>query len=59
MTELIWDGKYDGQGHQVAPPRIVLPLQTVETVNESTADRDRMQDLFANGRPAEWRNRLI
>lgn len=59
MTELIWDGKYDEQGRKVAPPRIALPFQTVETVNESAADRDRMQDLFATGRPTEWRNRLI
>ena len=59
MTELIWDGKYDAQGKKVAPPRIALPFQTVETVNESAADRNRMQDLFASGRPTEWRNRLI
>ncbi len=59
MTELIWDGKYDEKGRKVAPPRIALPFQTVETVNESAADRDRMQDLFASGRPTEWRNRLI
>jgi len=59
MTELIWDGKYDAQGRKVAPPRIALPFQTVETVNESAADRDRMQDLFASGQPTEWRNRLI
>jgi hypothetical protein len=59
MTELIWDGKYDEKGGKVAPPRIALPFQTVETVNESAADRDRMQDLFASGRPTEWRNRLI
>ncbi len=59
MTELIWEGKYDAQGRKVAPPRIALPFQTVETVNESAADRDRMQDLFAAGRPTEWRNRLI
>jgi adenine-specific DNA-methyltransferase len=59
MTELIWEGKYDAQGRKVAPPRIALPFQTVETVNESAADRDRMQDLFASGRPTEWRNRLI
>jgi len=59
MTELIWDGKYDDKGQKVAPPRIALPFQTVETVNESAADRDRMQDLFASGRPTEWRNRLI
>lgn len=58
MTELIWDGKYDEQGRKVAPPRIALPFQTVETVNESTADRDRMQDLFATGRPTDWRNQL-
>jgi len=59
MTELIWDGKYDAQGRKVAPPRIALPFQTVETVNESSADRDRNQDLFASGRPTDWRNRLI
>ncbi len=59
MTELMWEGKYDEHGRKVAPPRIALPFQTVETVNESAADRDRMQDLFASGRPTEWRNRLI
>lgn len=59
MTELIWEGKYDEKGRKVAPPRIALPFQTVETVNESAADRDRMQDLFASGRETEWRNRLI
>src|SRR6266576_3305580 len=59
MTELIWEGKYDEQHRKVAPPRIALPFQTVETVNESAADRDRMQDLFASGRPTDWRNRLI
>src|SRR5258705_10070464 len=59
MTELIWEGKYDDKGRKVAPPRIALPFQTVETVNESAADRDRMQDLFATGRPTDWRNRLI
>jgi adenine-specific DNA-methyltransferase len=59
MTELTWEGKYDDKGRRVAPPRIALPFQTVETVNESAADRDRMQDLFASGRPTDWRNRLI
>jgi DNA modification methylase len=59
MTELIWEGKYDTQDRKVGPPRIALPFQTVETVNESAADRDRMQDLFASGRPTEWRSRLI
>lgn len=35
MTELIWEGKYDKEGHKVAPLRVRLPFQTVETVNES------------------------
>jgi DNA modification methylase len=59
MTELIWDGKYDDKGRKGAPPRIALPFQTVETVNESAADRDRNQDLFAAGRATDWRNRLV
>lgn len=59
MTELIWDGKYDANGKKVAPLRIALPFQTVETVNESAADRHRTLDMFSAGKPAEWRNRLI
>lgn len=35
MTELNWDGKYDKTGRKVAPLRVTLPFQTVETVNES------------------------
>lgn len=59
MPELIWDGKYDSAGRRVAPPRILLPFQTVETVNESAQERQRSLDLFASERPPEWRNRLI
>jgi len=58
MTELIWEGKYK-DGKKVAPVRIALPFQTVETVNESAQDRQRSLDLFASGRETEWRNRLI
>jgi len=60
MTELIWDGKYT-DGKKVAPVRIALPFQTIETVNESTADRDkRLGSLFNQKEEAgEWRNRLI
>jgi adenine-specific DNA-methyltransferase len=59
MTELIWDGKYDKDGKRVAPLRVMLPFQTVETVNESTEDR-RLHPLFPNESPtAHWRNRLI
>jgi len=32
MAELIWDGKYK-DGKKVAPVRIALPFQTIETVN--------------------------
>ncbi len=58
MTELIWDGKYV-DGKRQSPVRVALPFQTIETVNESAADRLRTLDLFAAGRESEWRNRLI
>lgn len=58
MTELIWEGKYK-DGKKVAPVRIPLPFQTIETVNESVQDRQRTLDMFAQGKPTEWRNRLI
>ena len=60
MTELIWDGKYDKDGRRVAPLRVALPFQTVETVNESALERQRSLDLFGGGGgDPEWRNRLI
>jgi len=58
-TELIWAGKYDAYGRKIAPVRVKLPFQTVETVNESSQERQMALDLFSAGRPAEWRNRLI
>lgn len=59
MVELTWDGKYDANGKRTAPLRLKLPFQTVETVNESSQQRQMAFDLFSTGRPAEWRNRLI
>ena len=59
MVELIWDGKYDASGKRIAPLRLKLPFQTVETVNESAQQRQLALDLFNSGRPSEWRNRLI
>ncbi len=56
--ELIWDGKYK-DGKRVAPVKIALPFQTIETVNESVQERQRMLDFFTAGRDTEWRNRLI
>lgn len=58
VVELTWDGKYVG-GKKTSPVRIALPFQTIETVNESVAERQRNLDLFASGREAGWRNRLI
>jgi DNA modification methylase len=59
MAELVWDGKYDKDGKKAAPLRVALPFQTVETINESAQERQRMLDLFSTGRDPEWRNRLI
>ncbi len=59
MTELIWDGKYDKDGKKVAPLRVTLPFQTLETVNESAQVRQLGLERLAAGRDAEWRNRLI
>jgi adenine-specific DNA-methyltransferase len=58
MTELIWDGKYKDRKKQ-GPVRIALPFQPIETINESTQDRQRNLELFSSGRETEWRNRLI
>ncbi len=58
MTELIWDGKYQ-DGKKVAPLRVALPFQTVETVNEDSKTRQRTLEMFSAGRDPEWRNRLI
>ena len=58
MTELIWDGKYVDSKRQ-APVRVALPFQTIETVNESIAERQRTLEWSASGKQAEWRNRLI
>ena len=54
----MWDGKYDGSGRRVAPLRVALPFQTVETVNESAQERQRSL-FFTEPEQTEWRNRLI
>ncbi len=58
-AELVWDGKYDAAGRRVAPLRVALPFQTVETVNESAQDRQRAFQFGPGFREEEWRNRLI
>ena len=53
MPELIWDGKFDAAGRKAAPPRVVLPFQTAETVNESAQEQQRTLDFSQpNGRPS-------
>lgn len=50
MTELIWEGKYK-DNKKVSPVKIALPFQTIETVNESTQQRQKTFDFFANSPP--------
>jgi len=60
MVELTWEGKYDKSGKKTAPLKIPLPLQTVETINESSQERQKSIELFLHrGHSITWRNRLI
>ena len=70
-TELVWPGKYNEDGTLREVPRVSLPFQVIETVNESRATRDAKApgtqptlfdvyqgdegDTFEGG----WRNKLI
>ena len=39
-TELVWSGKYNEDGTLKEVPRVSLPFQVIETVNESRATRE-------------------
>ena len=39
-TELVWPGKYNEDGFVKEVPRVSLPFQVIETVNESRATRE-------------------
>ncbi len=70
-TELVWPGKYNDDGTRRETPRVNLPFQVIERINESRATRDANKlprtlslfdaysgdegDTFADG----WRNKLI
>ena len=70
-TELVWPGKYNEDGTLKEVPRLSLPFQVIETVNESRATREAQKtgvqstlfdvykgnegDTFEDG----WRNKLI
>jgi len=60
-TELIWQGKYRDDGSLNLPGKVSWPFQTIETVNESKVDRERMQKSlgFERKEAGPWRNRLI
>lgn len=53
-TGLYWPGK------KTEVEKTALPFQTVETINESKADRDKLTLFRQQGEPAPgWRNKLI
>jgi len=70
-TELVWPGKYNNDGAVREVPRVSLPFQVVETVNESRAAREAKKtgvqatlfdvydgkegDTFEEG----WKNKLV
>jgi len=60
LVELVWERKYDTSGAKTAPVSVALPFQTIETLNESTQQRQKSIESFLTGRgESEWRNRLI
>jgi len=70
-TELVWPGKYNEDGTLKEVPRVSLPFQVIETINESRATREAKKggvqgtlfDVY-EGKEGEtfedgWRNKLI
>ena len=70
-TELVWPGKYNEDGTRKEVPRVSLPFQVIETVNESRATREARKggaqgtlfDVYEGKEgdtfEAGWRNKLI
>ena len=70
-TELVWPGKYDEDGTLRETPRVNLPFQVIETVNESRATREARKgggqmplfDVYAGAEgdtfEEGWKNKLI
>jgi DNA modification methylase len=60
LVDLVWEKKYDQSSNRAAPVSVALPFQTIETINESSQQRQKSIESFVSGRgPGEWRNRLI
>lgn len=71
-TELVWPGKYNEDGTLKETPRVNLPFQVIETVNESRATREVKKAGGAQGGlfdvyegkegdtfESGWKNKLI
>ena len=69
-TELIWPGKYNEDGCLKEVPRVNLPFQVIETINESRATREAKKapqlslfDIWEGKEGATfeegWKNKLI
>jgi adenine-specific DNA-methyltransferase len=70
-TGLVWPGKYNDDGTRKEVPRVSLPFQVIETVNESRATREAKKGSVQGGLfdvyegkegdtfEAGWRNKLI
>ncbi|HPD39902.1 MAG TPA: hypothetical protein PK411_16265, partial [Mesotoga infera] len=70
-VELVWPGKYNEDGTLKKVPRVDLPFQVIETINQSRATREAkkkgsQQTLFEvwKGNEGEtfedgWKNKLI
>ena len=69
-TELVWPGKYNDDGTRKDVPRVSLPFQVIETVNESQATRQAKKaagptlfDLYEGNEgdtfDTGWKNKLI
>lgn len=69
-TELVWPGKYNEDGTLKEVPRVSLPFQVIETVNESRATREAKKTTtpslfdFYQGKEGDtfeagWKNKLI
>ena len=69
-TELVWPGKYNDDGTLKEVPRVNLPFQVIETVNESRATREAQKstslglfDVYEGKEgdtfDAGWKNKLI
>ena len=70
-TELVWPGKYNEDGTRKEVPRVNLPFQVIETINETRATREaakkpKQSSLFDVWQAKEgdtfeegWKNKLI